>query len=224
MFRVCAVLGSRVVKCSLLLILVAVLVVGDVLAASVLHTKGRRVGVKRPTSVLRPELLQPGQCYVATSVPEDADWPVSVAAFICVEAPPEEVWQVVTDYEEHQGTVPFVHYCKVVERNGDELVLDYIMKGRVLLIFPWELKLRLELRETPAREIDFRLVEGSMKRYEGLVTLTPQKGRPNQTLLCYRVNVQPNFFVPRWALKWGLKRDLPKMLRAMRRLVLMRES
>ena len=214
---------SEVVKYCILLSLAICLNLGNEgLMAGVPHTKRPGRGIERPAAVIepRPEALQPGQYFVVTSVPEDADGPGVVEATICVEAPPEEVWPVVTDYEGQQETVPFVHYCKVVEESENGLVLDYVLKGRVLLIFPWELKLRLALQEMPAEKISFHLLEGSMKRYEGYVTLTPRKGR--LTLLTYQAAVQPNFYVPRWALKWGLKKDLPKMLKAMREQVLLK--
>jgi hypothetical protein len=42
------------------------------------------------------------------------------------------------------------------------------------------------------------------------------KGDGDDTIAHYAVDLAPGFWVPRWIVRAALKRDLPKMLRALR--------
>jgi ribosome-associated toxin RatA of RatAB toxin-antitoxin module len=146
---------------------------------------------------------QIGQMLVKAQVPEAGKWPINVKIVLPIEARPEVVWKVLTDYEHMTEFVPHMKSCKVVERKGDVLTVEEVY--RHLLV---TMELLLSIKESPPDRIDFRRVGGNMKVYDGHWSIKPHN--PDGTLLTLEVAVQPGFFAPRGFTSWILKKELPE--------------
>lgn len=101
------------------------------------------------------------------------DGVVNVTASYFVEASPQEVWAVITDFENIPHFVANVKSCKVMARNGDVVTLAQSGEASFGPIkFPYD-SVR-ELRLVPERRVESLMISGSMKRYHGVTELTPE--------------------------------------------------
>lgn len=62
----------------------------------------------------------------------------------------------------------------------------------------------------------WRSTAGNVKTLTGEFRLEPFEGDPNKTLMFYRVETDPGH-VPKFLLKWGVKKSLPAAMRVIRR-------
>lgn len=58
---------------------------------------------------------------------------------------------------------------------------------------------------------------GNVKTLSGDFRLEPFEGDPKRTFLHYRVETNPGSFVPKFLMKWGVKKSLPTAMRIIRR-------
>jgi uncharacterized protein YodC (DUF2158 family) len=58
---------------------------------------------------------------------------------------------------------------------------------------------------------------GNVRTMSGEFRLEPFEGNPNRTLMLYRVETDPGASVPRFLMKWGVKKSLPAAMRIIRR-------
>ncbi|HLA37806.1 MAG TPA: SRPBCC family protein [Candidatus Brocadiales bacterium] len=143
-----------------------------------------------------------GQMLVEAEAPEAGKWPLHVRIVLPVEAEPAVVWKVLTDYEHMAEFVPHMTKCKVIERQGNTVTVEEVFKH-----FLVSMELLLSVKESPPNRIDFRLVGGNMKVYDGRWSIEPHN--PVGTLLTLEVAVQPGFYAPRSLVSWILKKSLP---------------
>ena len=136
-----------------------------------------------------------------------------VQAAIAIDADPAAIWQIVTDCEKSPEFVPGVLTCQRLE------VLE---PGRLELFrqtvkYSWylpRLEYEFELEYFPYEQMNFRRVRGSLKRLDGTWWLEPVA--PDKTLVFYSVDLDPGFLVPQFLVRRALRKDLPKVLAALR--------
>lgn len=124
----------------------------------------------------------------------------------------EVVWSLITSCAEALKMVPGLVECEVLETAPDRSwqrirhVLDYSWFVRTLT---YEI---LASYDKPT--------QATMERVSGdLSTMKVSwnlKSDGDFTIAQYKVDLAPGFWVPRWLVRGALKRDLPKMLRALR--------
>lgn len=139
-----------------------------------------------------------------------------VQAAIAIDATPEEIWWVVTDCNKAPEFVPGVLSC---ER------LEVIEPGRLELFrqtvkYSWylpRLEYEFRLEYFPYEQLNFRRVSGSLKRLDGTWWLEPIT--ENETLVFYSLDLDPGFLVPKFLVRKALRKDLPKVLAALRQRV-----
>ncbi len=134
------------------------------------------------------------------------------SATVKIHAPREVVWSLIKSCIEAVKLVPGLIGCEVLETAPDQSwqlirhVLDY----------SWYLpKLTYEFRATYERpvRISIERVSGDFAVLRGSWYL---QGDGDDTIAHYAVELAPGFWVPHWIVRVALKRDLPKMLRALR--------
>ena len=154
---------------------------------------------------MTPTLTRPkeGQMLVEAEAPEVGKWPLHVRIVLPVEAEPATVWKVLTDYQHMAEFVPHMTRCRVIERKTDTLTVEEVFKHLFV-----SMELLLSVKETPPNRIDFRLVGGNMKVYDGHWSIEPNN--PEGTLLSLEVAIQPGFYAPRSIVSWILKKELPE--------------
>jgi hypothetical protein len=136
---------------------------------------------------------------------------VRIAAII--DAPPEAIWQVLVACQIAPEYVPNVVSCRsleVVDNGRAELFVQTVKPAFFLPTFEHVFRLDYE----PYRRIDVHRVSGPIASMEGTWWLLPQAD--GRILLIYQLALDPGLPVPRFFVRATLKRDLPKIVRAVR--------
>jgi hypothetical protein len=146
---------------------------------------------------------------------ERPDRPLSVLAKVAVKvvAPPEAVWSVLTACEISPEYVPNIVSCRSLEKlDGGRAELFVQVVKAVFFLPTFEHVFRLDYE--PYRRIGVTRVSGPIERLDGIWWLVPEDDR--HTLLVYEQALDPGMPVPRFMVRGTLRRDLPKVLEAVR--------
>jgi hypothetical protein len=130
-----------------------------------------------------------------------------------VDAAPTAIWRVLRACEIAPEYVPNVVSCQsleVIDEDQAELFTQTVKPAFFVPAF--EHVFRLDY--TPYTRIDVHRVSGPLTHMEGTWWLLPQDS--GRILLVYELALDPGMLVPRFFVRATLKRDLPKILRAVR--------
>jgi hypothetical protein len=143
------------------------------------------------------------------------DRPLTVLIRIAaeVDAPPLAIWKILTACEIAPEYVPNVVSCeKLEELDGGRAEL-FVQTIKPIFFLPtFEHVFRLDY--TPHSRIDVHRVSGPIAYMEGSWWLLPQDS--GRILLVYQVAVDPGLPIPRFLVRATMKRDLPKIMMAVR--------
>ena len=164
-----------------------------------------------PAADLAQESAQHGDIEVAVSL-DAGEQSGSAAASVKIHARREVVWSLITSCAEALHLVPGLVACDVVETAPDRTW----QRIRHVLDYSWYApKLTYEIRasyDRPSR-VSIERVSGDLRVLRGSWAL---QSDGEETVAHYAVDLAPGFWVPRWIVRAALRRDLPKMLRALR--------
>jgi hypothetical protein len=136
---------------------------------------------------------------------------VKVAAEI--DAPPEAIFAVLKACEIAPEYVPNVERCTKLEELGGGRADLFVQEIKPVFFLPtFEHVFRLDY--TPYTRIDVHRVSGPIDVMDGSWWLLPQPS--GRILLVYELSLDPGFPIPRFLVRATLKRDLPKVLAAVR--------
>jgi carbon monoxide dehydrogenase subunit G len=136
----------------------------------------------------------------------------TVQGRILVDAPPQAVWQILTDYSEWKNRMPGYEQSKILKSAGSVKMLDVAMKVGALLP-TCRYQVQAQERQT-AYQLTFQRVSGDFDEMTALYRLTPQNnGR--QTVLSYVLNIDVGMPLPGFA--GILKSNTEKSLAALKR-------
>jgi carbon monoxide dehydrogenase subunit G len=176
---------------------------------------------RRPIVLLAATLLLAVPQHPAAASADDASSQVSVreedglytvAARFRVDAPPQAVLAVLTDYERIPAFMPGVKSSVVLERHDGHVVVEQDAVSR-FMFFSKRVHLMLEVQQE-AGVIRFRdRSAASFSRYEGSWHVSPDQG---SSLVSYDLVASPSFTVPRALLSRLLKRDSAEMITQLR--------
>jgi hypothetical protein len=136
----------------------------------------------------------------------------SVSATVRIHARREVVWSLVTSCEAALKTVPGLVACEVLDTAADR---SWQLIRHVIDYSWYSPRLTYEMRATyeyPSR-VSFERVAGDLRSLKGSWYL---ESNGDFTAAHYSLDLAPGFWVPRWLVRAALRRDLPKMLRALR--------
>jgi hypothetical protein len=136
----------------------------------------------------------------------------SASAAIRIHARREVIWPLISSCTEELNIVPGLASCDVLETAPD----GTWQRIRHVLTYSWYLpRLSYIVLATYAKpeRITVERVSGDFLRLRGSWTLQRDG---DYTIAHYAVDLVPGFWVPHWVVRGALKRDLPKMLRALR--------
>lgn len=129
-----------------------------------------------------------------------------------VAAPLPRVWRILTNYERMTEFVPDLESCKVLSRNGNEVMIEQFGVAR-LLFMSRPIHLIVRATEQPMSAIDIALVSGDMKHYEARWELIPMP-ETGGTKVVYKGRMMPNFYVPSLFGSKMIRMDVEHMMRA----------
>jgi ribosome-associated toxin RatA of RatAB toxin-antitoxin module len=160
----------------------------------------------------REELLRGGPVVTVESLKEGVS---GVVGRIMIRAGAEAVWEVITDYDHHWQFIPSVLESGLVSDDG--VRQEMFQTGRTgYLLFRKRVHIRLLLEGERPRRLRFRQKEGDFKVYRGEWRISDAlEGRG--VLLMFLAEVKPDFFAPSPFVRKVQKKDLPRVLEAMKR-------
>jgi ribosome-associated toxin RatA of RatAB toxin-antitoxin module len=141
-------------------------------------------------------------------------------ARVLVTASPDAVWRVLTDYANLYKFIPNMTSSKILENRGDRKTIEQVDSRQVFLISVVS-RTKLAIQETNRKQIDFRLIDGDLSKMEGYwkidaVSSVPRRP-PNQVLITYTVNAQPNSSTPTDAFYGIFKEALDDTMQAIKK-------
>jgi len=129
-----------------------------------------------------------------------------------VAAAPAAVWRILTDYNHMADYVPDMKSARVVERDGDKVILEQHGAAR-LLFFSRDIRLVVQVREQAPNRIDVSLIDGDMKVYHCKWEIVPVPATGGSKIL-YTATIEPKFYVPGLVGASLVKNDIARMMKA----------
>ena len=136
-----------------------------------------------------------------------------------VNAPVDKVWEVVRNCDGYVGVMPRVEKARTLKRRGRTATCS----TRVDLPFPLshlDAVTENKTLDSPrgTRRMSWKLVKGDYKKNRGNWELRPFGGADSgKTLIVYNALVEPRLAVPKGMVASGQKRELPAVIRGLRR-------
>jgi hypothetical protein len=138
---------------------------------------------------------------------------VQVRVAIKVNARPQAIWDVLTACQIAPEYVPNVVSCRSLEKVDDGRAELFVQTVKPAFFLPsFEHVFRLDYE--PYARIGVHRVSGPLARMDGTWWLLPQQD--GTILLVYELAVDPGLPVPRFFVRATMKRDIPKILTAVR--------
>jgi hypothetical protein len=160
---------------------------------------------------LAQDSAQQSDIEVAVSL-DAAEQSGSAIATVQIHARRQVVWSLITSCAEELNLVPGLVGCEVLETAPDRSW----QRIRHVMNYSWYLpRLTFEVHasyDEPSR-VSIERISGDLRVLRGTWRLLSEG---DYTIAHYTVDLAPGFWVPHWLVRAALKRDLPKMLRALR--------
>jgi Polyketide cyclase / dehydrase and lipid transport len=136
----------------------------------------------------------------------------SASAIVRIHASREAVWSLITSCPESMRMVPGLEICDILETAPDQSW----QKIRHVMNYSWYVpKLTYVIRATYDRpaKVSIERISGDLRTLRGSWELNSDG---DYTIAHYTVDLSPGFWVPNWIVRTALRKDLPRMLRALR--------
>ncbi|MBM3269254.1 MAG: SRPBCC family protein [Candidatus Sericytochromatia bacterium] len=138
-------------------------------------------------------------------------WGGTLTAGFRVAAPPDQVFETLTDDTRFAEFMPFVTECRALERfPGGAKIL---MRARQFGMFDFSV-VYIRRYRADRRQVTWQEVGGFFKRDDGAWTLAPDGAG---TRVTYEIILDPGFYVPGFLLEFGLRQGLPEIGESVRR-------
>lgn len=138
--------------------------------------------------------VPPGQIHLETEV--------------TVSHSPEEVWSVITDYDNLGSYMPNLQ-SRTVRHDGSRLLVEQIASSGLFPVL--QFRLLLEFERENFQRLTFRRIEGNLKSFDGFwgVTHGPQGSR-----ILYQLTAQHGYPLPGFLLSSAIRSDTEKIMPA----------
>lgn len=129
-----------------------------------------------------------------------------------VKVKPEQVWQILADYDNAQYVFPCLKKCRLVKDNGSTKIVEHQLKPTG---FPGTFKYTIAIKEVPHKSQYWHRVSGDFQELDGFWKLDPVDGGA-ATLVTYGSHVSGGLFLPSGLIKRQFRIDMPLVLAALR--------
>jgi hypothetical protein len=160
---------------------------------------------------LAQESAQQGDIQVAVAL-DAGEQSGSAKATVRIHAHRDVIWSLITSCPEELKLVPGLVGCDVLETAPNRSW----QRIRHVMNYSWFMpRLTFEVRASydPPSRVSIERLSGDLTVLRGSWIL---QSDGDYTVAHYTVAMEPGFWVPQWVVRAALRRDLPKMLRALR--------
>jgi hypothetical protein len=168
-------------------------------------------GFAAPAADEAADSPQHGDIEVAVSL-DSKEQNGSASASVRIQASREVVYSLITSCSEALHLVPGLLECEVMDTAADRSW----QKIHHVMDYSWYMpRLSYVIRASydPPSRVSIERVSGDLRTLRGSWVL---QSDGKFTIAHYSVDLEPGFWVPQWIERAALRRDLPKMLRALR--------
>ncbi len=138
-----------------------------------------------------------------------------------IAAPTQAAWEAITDYDGIPRLAPTVELCRVVSRDGNNVVVEQEVVASVLF-FSKRIRLLLQILESPQRAVAFRDVAGDdFKSYVGFWKLEEVS---DSLRVSYGLDLERGFSAPDFVARSFFRKQAESVLSAMREDILRRAA
>ena len=142
---------------------------------------------------------------------------IGAKGVVFINAAPDVVWHMLTDYDHLQETMPKVTASCLVEENGHGKIIEQTGKSGIF-IFEKSVRFTLKVDEQYPKHLHFEQIGGDFRVYEGDWFLDAVEGKEGSgTLLTYEAKIKPAFFAPPFLVSFVQSQDLPTILKGIRK-------
>lgn len=139
-----------------------------------------------------------------------------ISAKVQIPCPVEQVWQILTDYENLADFIPNLAKSRKIPHPQGGIRLEQV-GTQCLLNFKFCARVVLDMVENFPQRLDFNMVEGDFKSFSGSWQLqSVSLGSQTGTELCYSVLVMPRMAMPVGVIERRLSANLAVNLVAIR--------
>jgi len=165
-----------------------------------------------PALAQAPRLEMPKLKVDVRRIEVDGQRMYEVDASGTVQAPPASVWKTLTTYERMSEFVPDMSSCRVLSRNGNEVIIEQQGVARFLFM-NHAIHLVVRATETPLSAINIDLISGDMRHYEASWNLYPIP-ETGGTRIVFNSRLMPGFYVPGMLGPTMIRGDIERMMNA----------
>lgn len=133
-------------------------------------------------------------------------------ASLVVNASPDRVYTVLTDYQNAVRIFPGLKMCQVVESHGVSKCVSYKIEPGGSL---GALEYQVEVRETRPGLIEWHRVGGCLREMEGSWKLEPANGG-RSTIVTYAAHVNVGLFIPQFVTNRHVRAGMPGIMNALK--------
>lgn len=137
-----------------------------------------------------------------------------IVASTQIPATADQVWQVLTDYNNLSSFIPNLSYSQRLSHPDGGIRLEQI-GSQCFLNIKFCARVVLDMVEAFPKELRFSMVEGDFRQFEGKWTLEPVKGAAGE-LVClgYDLVIRPPRAMPVALIERHIRNDLSRNLQA----------
>ncbi|HWQ26637.1 MAG TPA: SRPBCC family protein [Chlorobaculum sp.] len=133
---------------------------------------------------------------------------------VYIQAPPGDVWKVLTDYDNLKRYIPRMTKSSLVEDNGTRKVVA--LTGEIgLLLFKKTIQMTMNMVAIYPHRVDFEKISGDFDIYSGHWILEEHPSGKG-TWLDYVAEIKPSFLAPGFIFDSMLKKDITEGLGVIR--------
>lgn len=154
---------------------------------------------------------------IALSIASNADESngKTIQAKLLIDAPPQLIWQTITNYPEIKHILPGYEKSTVLKSSGATKTVDLGMKVAAFLpTYHYQVQMTENL---PSYTLNIRRISGDFKSLNANYKLVPQNNGA-RTLIIYNLNLDPGFSLP--GSQALIKANIEKSMKALQRHIL----
>lgn len=170
-----------------------------------------------PAQADQQNRLASGEIIVTTEAAPNSSMPI-VRVTGVIDAPPEAIWEIVSQCERYPGRMPRIKEGRELSRDGSTVVCEVV----VGLPFPLkDLKATSRSVHTvgpPEWRREWTLIEGDYERNDGSWVLRRFNGDDQRTLAIYTVHAEPHSSIPAGLRRRAQESSMPEIIERLREL------
>ncbi|MBC8000575.1 MAG: SRPBCC family protein [Leptolyngbya sp.] len=125
-----------------------------------------------------------------------------------IKAKPDDVWHVLTDYNNASRVFPMMKKCQVLEDKGSTKLMKHVIAPTGSIC---NYEYIIALKETAKRALEWKRVSGSFKEVDGFWRLEAVDGG-RHTHVTYATHVNGGMFIPQGLIKRQFRIDMPEVM------------